>query len=179
MVDIQTVSIAIASAGVFVAAIYYILQLRHQSKMRQTDLVIRLADSMRSAELVAAFADIREAEFKNYDDFVKKYGLPFSRSQVPMSFVMMSNLYEELGVLFSNKLLDIHLVYQIFDVLTMWQKMEPVIRGLRKEYQVPGYYEWFEYLYNEMKKYRQKSELKASMRMVDVHTVSIAIDART
>jgi len=32
MADIQTVSIAIASAGVFAAAIYYIWQIRHQSK---------------------------------------------------------------------------------------------------------------------------------------------------
>jgi hypothetical protein len=36
MVDIQTVSIAIASAGVFLAAIYYILQIRHQTRIRQT-----------------------------------------------------------------------------------------------------------------------------------------------
>ena len=35
MIDIQTISIAIASAGVFVAAIYYILQIRHQSKVRR------------------------------------------------------------------------------------------------------------------------------------------------
>jgi hypothetical protein len=42
MVDIQTVSIAIASAGVFVAAICYILHLMHQTSMRQTDLVVRL-----------------------------------------------------------------------------------------------------------------------------------------
>jgi len=34
MVDIQTVSIAIASAGVFAAAVYYILQLKHQTKIR-------------------------------------------------------------------------------------------------------------------------------------------------
>jgi hypothetical protein len=31
MIDIQTVSIAIASASVFVAAIYYIFQIRHQA----------------------------------------------------------------------------------------------------------------------------------------------------
>lgn len=40
MVEIQTVSIVIASAGVFVAVIYYILQVRHQTRLRQTDLVI-------------------------------------------------------------------------------------------------------------------------------------------
>lgn len=48
MVDVQTVSIAIASAGVFVAAIYYMLQLRHQSKMRKTEMVMRLYSAWQS-----------------------------------------------------------------------------------------------------------------------------------
>jgi len=104
---------------------------------------------------VAAFADMIGAEFKDYDDFVKKYGMPFSRNQVPMSFVMVGNLFEEVGVLFSNRLLDAHLVYQILPVSVAWQKMEPVIKGMRKEYGVQAYYEWFEYLYNEMKKREQ------------------------
>jgi len=156
MVDIQTVSIAIASAGVFVAAIYYIFQLRHQNRLRQTDLVIRLASDMKSAELVAAFADMHEAEFKDYDDFVKKYGHPFSRNQVPMSLVMIGNFFEEVGVLFSNKLLDARLIYQLIPVSGSWEKMEPVIKGLRTEYYVQAYYEWFEYLFNEMKKREQK-----------------------
>ena len=156
MVDIQTISIAIASAGVFIAAIYYILQIRHQSRMRQTDLVIRLADGMRSAGVVAAFADMHGAEFKDYDDFVKKYGMPFSKSQVPMSLVMIGNYFEELGVLFSNKLIDAHLVSQLFPISAAWEKMEPFVKGLRKEYQSQTYYEWFEYLYNEMKKRERK-----------------------
>jgi hypothetical protein len=42
MVDIQTISVAIASADVLVAAIYYILQIRHQTTIRKTDLLIRL-----------------------------------------------------------------------------------------------------------------------------------------
>jgi hypothetical protein len=36
VVDIPTVFIAVASAGVFLAAIYYIFQIRHQTKIRQT-----------------------------------------------------------------------------------------------------------------------------------------------
>jgi hypothetical protein len=156
MVDIQTISIVLASASVIAGVVYYAFQIRHQNKMRNTDLVIRLADSMRSAELVAAFADMIGAEFKDYDDFVKKYGMPFSRNQVPMSFVMVGNLFEEVGVLFSNRLLDAHLVYQILPVSVAWQKMEPVIKGMLKEYGVQAYYEWFEYLYNEMQKREQK-----------------------
>ncbi len=156
MVDVQTVSIVIASASVVAGVVYYALQLRHQSKMRQTDLVIRLASDMRSAEVVAAFADMHGAEFKNYDDFVKKYGMPFSKNQVPMSLVMIGNYFEELGVLYSNKLIDAHLVSQLFPISAAWEKMEPVIKGLRKEYQSQTYYEWFEYLYNEMQKRERK-----------------------
>jgi hypothetical protein len=40
VVDIQTVSIAIASASIVVAVVYYILQIQHQKKVRQTDLII-------------------------------------------------------------------------------------------------------------------------------------------
>jgi hypothetical protein len=50
MVDIQTISIAIASAGVFGAAVYYVLQMRHQAKARQTDLIIRLYSLVGSKE---------------------------------------------------------------------------------------------------------------------------------
>jgi len=156
MLDVTEISAILAAAGVLIGVVYYVLELRHQSKMRQTDLVIRLADDMRSAEVVAAFADMYGAEFKDYDDFVKKFGMPFSKNQVPMSLVMIGNYFEELGVLFSNKLIDAHLVNQLFPTSATWEKMEPFVKGLRKEYQVRSYYEWFEYLYNEMKKREQK-----------------------
>jgi len=156
VVNTTEISAIVAAAGVLVGVVYYILTIRHQSKMRRTDLVIRLADGMRSAELVAAFADMHGAEFKDYDDFVKKYGMPFSKNQVPMSLVMIGNYFEELGVLFSNKLLEAHLVDQLFPTLTAWEKMEPVIKGLRTEYQTQAYYEWFEYLYSQMKKRKQQ-----------------------
>jgi len=37
MVDVQTVSIVVASASVVAWIIYYAFQVRHQSKVRQTD----------------------------------------------------------------------------------------------------------------------------------------------
>jgi len=43
-VDIQTISIAIASTGVFLAAIYYIFQIRHQTRIRQTEIETRQAN---------------------------------------------------------------------------------------------------------------------------------------
>jgi hypothetical protein len=48
VVDIQTVSIAVASASVTVAAIYYVWQIRHQTKIRKTDAFWRVYQSFNS-----------------------------------------------------------------------------------------------------------------------------------
>jgi hypothetical protein len=156
VVDIQTVSIAIASASVVAGVVYYALQLRHQNKVRQTDLVIRLSSDIRRKEFLEAVMGVYEAEFKDYGDFVKKYGTPFSRNRVPLSFLMVGNFFEQLGILLRNRLIDDYLISQLFPTSVMWEKMKPVVEGIRKEYHGPQYYEWFEYLYNEMKKREQK-----------------------
>ena len=159
MVDIQTISIAVASASVTLAAIYYIWQFRHQNKIRQTDLVIRLSDFGTRKDFLEACTDIFEAEFKDYDDFVKKYGPLFSKKPIPMSFFIVGNFGERVGVLLKNKLLDVALVSQLMTVTDFWEKMKPVIEGVRREEHNPNYYMFFEYLYNEVKK-REQADVK-------------------
>jgi hypothetical protein len=154
-VDVQTVSIAVASASVTLAAIYYIWQIRHQTKIRQTDLVIRLSDFGTRKDFLEACTDIFEAEFKDYDDFVKKYGAPFSKNPIPMSYFVVGNFMERVGVLLKNKLLDVTLVSQLMTVTDFWEKMKPLIEGIRKEENNQNYYAYFEYLYNEIKKTEQ------------------------
>ena len=70
MVDIQTVSIAIASAGVLVAAIYYVLETRHQNKMRQTELAMRLYQNFGTKEFMDSWWEIINREEKDYDEYV-------------------------------------------------------------------------------------------------------------
>ena len=155
MVDIQTISIVLASASVIAGVVYYAFQLRHQNKVRNTDLVIRLASDFKSREFLGAFMDIYGAEFKDYDDFVKKYGPLFSKNQVPLSLLMVGNFFEQLGTLLKRRLIDADLISQLVPVSLAWKKMEPLVQGIRKEYQSQTY-EWFEYLYKEMKKREQK-----------------------
>jgi hypothetical protein len=66
---------------------------------------------------------------------------------------------ERVGVLLKNGLLDISLVSQLMTVTDFWEKMKPVIAGIRKEENNQNYYEYFEYLYNEAKK-REKLQSK-------------------
>ena len=125
--------------------------------MRKTDLVTHLSrDIALDREALEAYVDIVDAEFEDYDDFVKKYGKFISKNQVPSSFMMMGNFYEQIGVLLRNRLIDASLVDQLFPVSTTWEKMKPVIEGYRKHHNQPQFCEWFEFLYNEMERRGQR-----------------------
>jgi hypothetical protein len=65
VVDIQTVSIMLASASVVAGIVYYAFQLRHQSKIRQTDLIMRLCSTWASKELSDATLKVWNLEFKD------------------------------------------------------------------------------------------------------------------
>jgi hypothetical protein len=157
MLDIPSISAIVAAIGVFIGVVLTVQELRHLVRQRQTDLITRLSyDISTNREFLGASMDVLVAEFNDYDDFVKKYGKLISKNPVPMSFSMIGNFYEQVGVLLKNKLIDASLVDQLLPAITMWEKIKPMVEGMREEYHDRAIFEWFEYLYNEMKKREQK-----------------------
>jgi len=86
----------------------------------------------------------------------KRYGQPFSGKPVTGAIIMVANLFEGVGVLLHRKLIDISMVADLLPVEMTWEKIKPIVGGMRKQFNEPRFYEWFEYLYNEMKKREQK-----------------------
>jgi hypothetical protein len=150
MVDIQTVSVAIASTSVVIVAIYYVFQIRHQTRLRQTDLVMRLYSTFGSKEFQDAWARIESIEFKNYDEYVKKCGLG--------DYAQCATFFEGIGVLLQKKLIDTNLIDALFSVPLkhMYERMKPIIEGNREQFHDQRVFENFEYVYNEMQKREQK-----------------------
>lgn len=150
MVDIQTVSIAIASTGVFVAAIYYILQLRHQTRTRQTDLVFRLYTAFGSKEMRKTWEKVTTREDLDFESYRKKFGLTDVNE--------VGWFFEGVGVLLYRGLIDIAVVDDLFSspIKISWEKMKHIAEGERKQFGRPQIWEWWEYLYNEMQKREQK-----------------------
>jgi hypothetical protein len=155
MVDVQTVSIAIASASIVIAAIYYILQIRHQSKVRQTDLAMRMYTSWVSEELTKPWLKVWNLEFTDYDDFKKKYGTYLSDNTENAALLSVINSFLVMGLLLQKKLVDAEILSHLPIGMT-WNKVKPIIEGVRKETNDPSWYEEFEYLYNEIKKREQR-----------------------
>ena len=162
MVDIQTISIAVASTSVTVAAIYYMWQIRHQRRLRKTDLVLRLASTYESKEYSEALIRVLAYQYKDYDDFVEKYGQVPSVNPDQIAFRMICTFYEQLGMLVARKLVEPDLVYDLFPAEMLWQKVKPIVEGVRKHFDEPRLLTWFEYLYNEMKKRKQQVASKTA-----------------
>lgn len=130
--------------------------LRQQVKVRQTDLVWRLYSDLNRKEFHEAWTKTINLEFKDYNDLVKRYGQPFSGKPVTSAIIMVANFFEGVGVLLHRKLVDISMVEELLPVEMTWEKMKPIVAGMREQFNEPRFYEWFEYLYNEMKKREQQ-----------------------
>jgi len=164
--DVSTVSAIVAAGGVIIGVYLTVQELRHLRKQRETDLLVRLAPwlSISSDELLQAYVKVLNLDFKDYDDFVSKYGQPLAERPEQMAIMTVGNYFEAVGNLLSRKLLDLDLVWDYWGetFITLWQaKFRVYVEGVRKELGQPEFADAGEYLYNEMKKKeRQLIELR-------------------
>ena len=148
MVDIVEVSAVVAAAGVLIGVIYYIMDIRNQTKMRKTDLIVRLFSTMISKDWLEAWEEVREREIIDYNDYREKHGF-VDANQVYL-------FYDQLGRLLQKGLIDIDsLPLETGQINQAWEKLKPIIEGSRKRFNEPKLGSGFEYLYNEVKKREQ------------------------
>ncbi len=150
MVNITEISSMIAAAGVLVGVIYYILDIRHQNRVRQTELVMKLYSQFNSLEFQKVWEEVLNREAKNTDDYRNKYGFA--------EFTAVGMFFEGIGILLKRKLIDIELVDDMFTtpIKWTWEKMKVITSEARRVRNQPEILEWFEYLYNELKKREQR-----------------------
>lgn len=153
---LATVSVIIASVSVTVGIIYYFLILRGTRKREKIDTIMRIYRTYNNKEFHEADLLLLSAEFKDFNDFVKKYGDPRGREPIHLALRQVSSAFNLLGLFLYNKLIDIGMVQSIFEVERHWEKVKPIIEAARKELNDPTYLMYFEYLYEEWIAFTQK-----------------------
>jgi len=149
MVDVYEISAIVAALGVVVGVVYYILDMRNQGRMRQTDLLVRLFSNMIDKDWLEAWEKVRDRETLEYSKYKEKYGF-VEANQVYL-------FYDQLGRLLQKGLIDIDLLpLEIGQITTTWEKLGPILEGSRKRFNEPRLGSGFEYLYNEVKKREQQ-----------------------
>jgi hypothetical protein len=159
MLDITEISAIVAAAGVIIGVVYYILDMRQQTKTSQTDLAWKLSQTMYADDYREAILKVLNLDFKDYEGFVKKYGPYLSDSPTMKALTKINVLFGGIGNLVETKLIDPKLVSNVFGlaICRTWEKVKPIIEGYRREENMPDYLVSFENLYNEMQKRGHRS----------------------
>jgi hypothetical protein len=89
------------------------------------------------------------AKFESFEDYSKKYGLT--------DITEISVLFDGIGVLLEQNLIDICMVDQLFGttIHLLWDRMKPVIYAMRKGLNEPAFFAHFENLINKLNAYRE------------------------
>ena len=160
MVDLIEISAIVTATGVLVGIVYYILEMRNQTKTRQMGLIMSIYSLFTTTEYVDAWEKMRTREFKDFDEYVKRHGLK--------EFLQVASVWEGLGFLLHRKFLDVDTVRELLSESTKmsWEKVKPMVENARKQIgqRETGEYvpvlQWWEYLYNELQKREQQLQAK-------------------
>jgi hypothetical protein len=174
MVLLQQVSYIAGALGVCVAAIYYVMNLRisqknqafslktqelalksqeQQLETRQVQLYMSLYQQINKKEIIRDFIEILNMEWKDYDDFEKKYG----SDNNPESYALRHSVWyllDGLGYLLKENLVTPTMMYQLIglEVPWHWKKYRDIIVEARVRAKLVNMYEGFEYLSEAMSK---------------------------
>lgn len=153
MVEIMEISVGVAAAGVLVGFVYYILQMRYQNDVRRADLLIRLYSITNSKEIADSAWNVSRLQVKDYDEYVKQYGSFLSENPMHRDVVKIFGIYDLIGSLLFKELIDPDLAYNILGVghtKMLYERLKPILLGIRRETNEPGAYSGFDYLVKEL-----------------------------
>jgi DNA-binding ferritin-like protein (Dps family) len=154
MFDVSTIATVVATVSVVIGVIFTVLELRHMTRTRQTDLIMRMYEQINRRDVMEVMFRVAGSKFTNYEDYVKKYSLT--------DLAEVIGVFERVGLLLEQKLIDIRLVDRFFGdmVATFWERLGPVMNGMRNAARQPYVGMHFEYLYYRMRTYRGSDQWK-------------------
>jgi hypothetical protein len=163
MASIETVSIVIAAVSVVIGVINSIRSNQKADQQRQTEIQTRQAELFMQMYHDWSTPEFRKAiarmnfqhSWSTVDEFTEKYGWN-NLDEWINTYVRQATVYEGIGVLVEQGLIDIELVDRLLHNTTIyfWERIGPVIAEYRKLAQAPGHHPLLdstEYLYNLIK----------------------------
>ena len=150
MDELTTISTIVATASIIIGVIFTLLELRHFHRTRKTEIIMKIYDRFSSKEMIEAMNKVGAIQFDNFEEYRKKYGFT--------EVAEIAVLFEGLGVLLEQKLIDIDLVNDLFGPTLdlLWERMQPVIVSMRKGLNQPYFFSHYEYLVDSLNAYRKK-----------------------
>jgi hypothetical protein len=179
LATLQAVSYIMGSLGVFVAAVYYIMNIKNnqrnqeiahrnqelglkaqelQLETRQAQLFMQLYSIYDSKDFINDYTDVCwRHEYSDLDDWMKKYH-PQKNPEAYASFMRLGRFYEGVGILVEKNLISLDLVVELMSeaIIFSWDRLKVYAYGQRELTNMP-IWEHFENLMTEVKARQPKA----------------------
>ena len=113
---------------------------------------------MKSYENYRRIIELINMQWDDYDDFEKKYGSDNNPENFATRYSILYSL-NSIGILVKDGFIDADTVYDLLgevSTIWLWKKFESIITETRRRYNAPSTMEYFEFLYDEVMKVRDK-----------------------
>ena len=151
MVDYSTLSIVLTGLGIIGAILYYTLTLRNATKTRQAQLFMSIYNRFHEVEFWKHLRELQEWEWDSPEEYYEKYD---SNPEMASKWNSVGSFFEGMGVMVKRNLIDVTVVDDLMSapLMSLWQKWQPTILEQRRLRNMPTVWEWYEYLYEEVRK---------------------------
>ena len=157
--DIQTAYYIVAAVGIFVASANYLRVSIEDSKKKRIETTNNLMKTLTSKEGIHEYFELLNMEWKDYDDFEKKYGSDFNFESAITRYHIWTT-YDILGHQLEKGLVDEETIYDAWGIFTLWtwDKFEPILDENRRRYVGKDAYRGWEYLSGAMRRIKKRRE---------------------
>ncbi len=163
MVELTTLFGLTQTLAIIVGVIIALMELRHlrqtretELETRQTQLFMQIYQQLNSVESHKTVMELINLEIKDNDEYFQKYDSSVNPAHYgKRAYIWYS--FNTIGELLRMGIIELDLLIRLkldLTVILMWEKWEDIIRATKVRENIPDIWEGFEYLYNEMKKFR-------------------------
>jgi hypothetical protein len=147
--DITVIATIVTTISVLIGVIFTILELRHLSIARKTEIIMKIYDRISTREIIESMSDIGNAKFATFKELQEKYSVTEA--------VEIAALFEGIGVLLEQKLIDIKMNDHLFGptLSMLWSNMAPLIHEMRTGMNEPFFFSHYEYLITRLNEHRK------------------------
>ena len=165
--EIQTVSIALAGIGIFIAAINFIVTGRKADQQRQMELFTQIYDHIVTDNFSQQFQEVMNRKVLDYDEWEQ---LRTSNPEVAAQEGYINRLIVYLCVVVNKELIDINLIDDLIamPIIWYWDRMKPFYLEWRKRSHDPTLGDDIEAAYHTLKQRRDQQVALARQQQTTI-----------
>jgi len=157
LVLIETVSYIAGALGVLIAAIFYVLNLRENTRNRRITLTNTMMHPFMTIEGMKHYHDLSIMNWSDLEDYERKYDSSVNPDNFAKRMAMW-NLCENFGMLYREGLIDLKTLDSGSSgmIQSLWHKFKPVIEMLRVTSYPSHFLENFEYVAGQLDDFHEE-----------------------